>query len=202
MSRRAKSASPRVRPVKTWRPELPGLSKPHAAALLPSLLLFATTALSTPAYADARALDFYILRQPIDGALLDLALQARVSLGGSLTSCAGVSPAISGRMSLDAALTRLLAGSGCRHVIRQDGAVIISRRPSATPAPARPIAPRPVAPMAPPEDVAQVSEVVVTAPRRPELIQSSSSAMTAVGAERIAAPGSPACRGWTASSPE
>ena len=185
MSRRVKSASPRVRPVKTWRPELPGLSKPHAAALLPSLLLFATTALSTPAYADARALDFYIPRQPIDGALLDLALQARVSLGGSVTACSGVSPALSGRMSLDAALTRLLAGSGCRHDIRQDGAVIISRRPIATPAPARPNIPRPIAPVGPPEDVAQVSEVVVTAPRRPELIQSSSSAITAVGAERI-----------------
>lgn len=164
MSRRAESASPRVRPVKTWRPELPGLSKPHAAALLPSLLLFATTALSTPAYADARALDFYIPRQPIDGALLDLALQARVSLGGSVTACSGFGPAINGRMSLDAALTRLLAGSGCRHAIRQDGAVIISRQLSAASAAARPIAPRPTAPVAPPEDVAQVSEVVVTAP--------------------------------------
>jgi len=100
-----------VRPVKGGRPQRLALSKPHAAALLPSLFLFATTALSTPAQADARLLDIYIPRQSVDDALLDLALQARVSLGGSLTSCAGVSPAISGRMSLDAALTRLLAGS-------------------------------------------------------------------------------------------
>ena len=176
-----------VRSVKSGRPQRLGLSKPHAAALLPSLFLLATTALSTPAHADARLLDIYIPRQWVDDALLDLALQARVSLGGSLASCAGVSPTISGRMSLDAALTRLLAGSGCRHAIRQDGAVIISRQSSTAPAPApaRPIAPRPAAPVAPPQDVAQVSEVVVTAPRRPELIQSSSSAMTAVGAERI-----------------
>jgi outer membrane receptor protein involved in Fe transport len=179
-----------VRPVKGGRPQRLALSKLRAASpVIPSLFLLATTALSTPAQADARLIDIYIPRQSVDDALLDLALQARVSLGGSLTSCVGVSPTISGRMSLDAALARLLAGSGCRHAIRQDGAVIISRHSSAPPAPARPIAPRPDAHVAPTQDVTQVSEVVVTAPRRPELIQSSSSAMTAVGAERIARAG-------------
>ena len=173
-------------PAEARRPPNSGHSRSRAAALIPSLGLLLTTALSAPAQAaDARTLDFYVPRQSVDGALLDLALQARVSLGGSLNACAGTSPALQGRMSLDTALTRILAGSGCRHVIRADGAVIISRAPSRasppTAPPARSTPPR----LAPTEDVAQVSEVIVTAPRRPELIQDSSSAMTAVASERI-----------------
>jgi iron complex outermembrane receptor protein len=175
-----------VAPAETRRPPNSGHSRSRAAALIPSLGLLLTTALSAPAQAaDARTLDFYVPRQSVDGALLDLALQARVSLGGNLNACAGTSPALQGRMSLDTALTRILAGSGCRHVIRADGAVIISRAPSRasppTAPPARSTPPR----LAPTEDVAQVSEVIVTAPRRPELIQDSSSAMTAVASERI-----------------
>jgi outer membrane receptor protein involved in Fe transport len=179
-----------VRPVKTRRPKTLGFSRPRAAAIFPSFVLLLTTALTTPAQADARTLDLYIPRQSIDGALLDLALQARVSLGGSLTACSGVSPAINGRMSLDTALARLLSGSGCRYAIRSDGAVIISRIPRTTPStPLPPPARRPVAQIVQTSEAVQVSEVVVTAPRRPELIQTSSSAMTAVDAERIARSG-------------
>lgn len=72
-----KSASTPVRSVKGGRPERLGRSKPHAAALLPSLFLLATTALSTPAQADARLFDIYIPRQSVDDALLDLALDRK-----------------------------------------------------------------------------------------------------------------------------
>jgi outer membrane receptor protein involved in Fe transport len=156
----------------------------RAAVLISGLVLLSTAAWTAPAQAaDAPTFDIYIPRQPVDGALLDLALQTRVSLGGSVTACSGTSAALSGRMSLDAALSRLLSDTGCRHTIRSDGSVIISRTVRSRAA-ATPPAPRPPQPAAT-DVVAQLSEVVVTAPRRPELIQDSSSAMTAVADERI-----------------
>lgn len=189
MPRRAKSASTHVGPAEAERRRIPIRARSRAAAPISSIALLAAFALAAPAYAaDARRIEFYVPRQNVDQALLDVALQARVSLGGNLDACSGVSPAVQGRMSLDTALTRILAGSGCRHAIRSDGAVIVSRAPRpATPALPSPQSAR--APTPPTTEAVQISEVVVTAPRRPELIQRSSSAMTAVPTERIARSG-------------
>ncbi|WP_159457579.1 TonB-dependent receptor [Brevundimonas sp. SH203] len=174
-----------MRPAEAGRPEPLDLSRSRAAALNVSFALVATAALATPAWAaQPHVLDLYVPRQPVDHALLDLALEARVSLGGSVTACTGTSPVLRGRMTLDAALDRILAGSGCRYLIRPDGAVIISPAPRVSPMP--PSTPsRTTSRPAPSTEAVQVSEVVVTAPRRPELIQRSSSAMTAVTGDRI-----------------
>lgn len=179
----------RVRPAEARRPRNLGLSRSRAAVLNATLALAATSALAAPAWAaEPHVFELYVPRQPVDRALLDLALQARVSLGGGVAACTGTSPALRGRMTLDAALDRILADSGCRYLIRPDGAVIISSAPrvASTPAtpssrPAPPPAPRPAAAT----ETVQVSEVVVTAARRPELIQRSPSTLTAVTGDRI-----------------
>lgn len=132
---------------------------------------------------DARDQTFHIPAQRVEDALLDLALQSRRSLGGDLHQCRGSSPALSGAMSLNTALTRILAGSGCTHVIRSDGAIFIRR--AATPlVPMRPASP-PSAPVPAPAPVelgeeTRVSEIVVTAPRHPDTPQHVPAAVAAL----------------------
>ncbi|NBW07425.1 MAG: TonB-dependent receptor [Caulobacteraceae bacterium] len=140
-----------------------------------------TTLLATPAEAQqARA--FNIPRQGVRDALLDLALQSRRSLGGEVGACRGESPAVHGAMSLETALDRVLAGSGCTWSIGAGGAVII-RRVAAAPAPT----PRHVA--APvidyPGEASQLSDIVVTAERRPDTAQQAPVALTALSGDRI-----------------
>jgi len=131
----------------------------------------------------ATQLTLRIAAQPRSDALLDLALQARLSMGGDLPRCSGHSPAINGRMSVEAALNRLLAGSGCDHVVERDGSVTIRRRP-----PARSRPPPMVTPTAIQTDVvSQLSDIVVTATRRPEFPQRAPSAMSALSGLQLEA---------------
>lgn len=100
--------------------------------------------------------------QPLDGALLSLAQQANVQLAaaGDL-DLARRSGEVSGVMSVDTALTRLLSGTGYSHQLRADGVVIVmqtSRRAPSIPQHASVVAP----------DVTDLSRVVVTARRRDE----------------------------------
>lgn len=127
---------------------------------------------------------FRIPAQGVEDALLNLALQSRRSLGGDISQCRGTSQALNGVMSLDAALTRILADSGCSHVIRSDGAIVIRRTPT------RSSAPRRAAPVHEPltssdgEEIA-VSEIVVTAPRHPETPQRVPAAIAAVSGYEV-----------------
>ncbi|CAN5351712.1 TonB-dependent receptor [soil metagenome] len=145
--------------------------------------------------ANVRPLSLNIPSQRVSEALLDLALHARISVGGDITACRGISPAIVGSRSLDQALTRILAGSGCSYAIHQDGAVIIHRDVAAPPA-RRPWFRRrsspPVvttAPPAPPSEATALSDVVVTASRRPESPQRAPMAISAVTGGQIVANG-------------
>ncbi len=125
---------------------------------------------------------FHVASQPVEDALLDLALQSRRSLGGDLRRCRGRSPALSGPMTLDEALTRLLAGSGCSHVVRADGAIVIRRaqpRSAAAPRPA-PSRPVPPEPSTAPAEPFELSEIVVTAPRHLDTPQSVPAAIAAL----------------------
>lgn len=143
-----------------------------------------TTLLASPAEArQTHAGTFNIPRQRVSDALLDLALQSRRSLGGDIAACRGLSPAVTGAMTLEAALSRLLAGTGCTSTIGSNGAVFIRRaavtsRPTAPHAVASPARPLPV-------DVSQLSDIVVTAERRPDTAQQSPSALTAISGDRI-----------------
>lgn len=135
-----------------------------------------------------RRVSFHIPAQRVETALLDLALQGRVSLGGDLSACQGNTATLSGVMTLDRALSRLLAGSGCSYSVSTSGAVIIRRAERVRPpAPAAP-APRPTpAPVA--LDSAELSDVVVTAERRPDSPQSAAVPVTAVSGEQISRAG-------------
>lgn len=101
-----------------------------------------------------------ISAKPVHAALIDFALQADLSLGGDLEACAGPAPAISGRMSPQAALDRILAHSGCGYVMPDPRTVLI--RKAAQPRP------RHAAVIAPPTSLG-LGEVVVTAQRYPNL---------------------------------
>ena len=100
-----------------------------------------------------------IAAKPVHAALIDFALQAELSLGGDLDACRGQAPALTGRLSVKAALDRLLAGSGCDYQQPDPRTVIIRRlaapmrSPKSTPA---------AAPLG-------LGEVVITAQRYPNL---------------------------------
>jgi outer membrane receptor protein involved in Fe transport len=97
--------------------------------------------------------------KPVHAALIDFALQAELSLGGDLDACRGLAPALAGRLSVTAALDRLLAGSGCGYRQSDPRTVIIYRAaPRAHPAEPTPATP----PLG-------LGEVVITAQRYPNL---------------------------------
>ena len=171
--------SARRRPATPWR-------------ILTLLLLAASP--SAPALAQSRASDTVSLntpRQQVDEALLTLAMQTRRSLGGDLRACHGTAPALRGRMSLSAALERVLAGSGCTGIVRADGAILIRRAPSPAPTPAPPARPRPRTP--PPsttiavagDDATRLSDIVVTVERRAETPEEVAAALTAIAGPQI-----------------
>ena len=135
---------------RTWR----------AAALAASLV--AGAAQAAPSSAPVR---LRIPAKPVRAALIDLALQADLSLGGDLDACLGDAPALSGRMPLDVALRRLLAGSGCVYV-QPDARTVVVRK--AAPVPAVRPAPRPSPVPEPPTSLA-LGEIVITAQRYPNL---------------------------------
>lgn len=158
-----------------------GLTQSALGGLL-TLLLAAPPALAS----SARTFSANLPVQPVRGALLDLAVQARVSLGGDVASCTGTSPRLTGSIRLDAALGRVLSDSNCIYQIRPDGAVIIRRivhtAPTAAatpPAIAHPT-PAPVTIITP-----MLSDVIVTAGRSSESPQTTPTALTAFTGQQI-----------------
>ena len=147
-----------------------------------------------PAFASDRTFAFNLPAQGLSDSLLELAVQARTPLGGDLSACRGRVPAVRGDMSLRAALDRLLRGQTCTYVLTADRSIIIRR----TPRPTRPASPpRPLSPVSesaaalatpdPVYPVAVVSEVVVTAQRRPASPQNAPVAVTSISAVQIQA---------------
>jgi len=139
-----------------------------------------------PARAQTRRDATYIISmsgQRLDDALLNLALQTRRSLGGDIRACRGSAPSLRGTMTLDAALARLLAGSGCRYSIRNDGAIFIRRA-------ARENAPRPefvvsAASSSPEALTSQLGDIIVTAERRAETLEEAPVALTGISGLQI-----------------
>jgi iron complex outermembrane receptor protein len=147
-----------------------------------------------PAEASDRRLNLHIPSQQVEAALLEMALQARMSLGGDLSACRGVAPAVNGTMTLDSALSRLLAGSGCTYSVSGSGAILIRRAERARPAIVAPPPPPPrsVVPVTvevATEEASALSDVIVTAERRPESPQNAAIAVTALSGEQITVAG-------------
>lgn len=127
--------------------------------------------------ADAR-FRFEIPPRPYADALIDLGLQANVTLLGTASCGTGGRAALSGRYTLEQALDRLLAGAPCDYAVVDARTVRIRpARRSAPPAPAAPSARDPVF----------VSEVVVTATKRPAALSRLPAGVSAISRDQIAA---------------
>lgn len=145
------------------------------------LAAVALAALAAASGAQAAEVRLRLPRKPVRAALIELALQAELSLGGDLDACRGESPPLSGRMPLETALARLLARSGCEFTLL-DARTVVVRRPRPPPAPARP----PSSPAPRPETPAAIGEIVVTAQRYPNLPGRTPYALSAVSGAAIA----------------
>ncbi|CAN7196270.1 TonB-dependent receptor [Phenylobacterium sp. LjRoot225] len=137
--------------------------------------LAASLILGLPATARASDPVFAIPKQPRESALLALAQEAGLSLGFAPDAhCAGHA-SLSGAMSVDRALDRLLAGSACRALRPDARTIVIRARPDATASsPAEP-----AALPAPAVEPRTVAELVVTADKTPRLLSAAPYALTA-----------------------
>ncbi len=132
------------------------------------LTALSLTAVLAPAVASAASpqVRVNVPAKPVHAALIDLALQTQVSLGGDLFACRGRSEAVSGRMPLSEALRRVLAHSGCGYVIHDAATVVVTPRPRLPAFLQKLTAPPP----RPPPSPLALGEVVITAPKSPELL--------------------------------
>ena len=136
---------------------------------------------STPPQVAASAI-FSIPPQTRTSALLSLGRQAHVSIGiRSGVRCSGLTFAF-GRMTVPQALDRILKGSACMAQIIDARTFLIMSRP-----PPQRLAHQALA--APVERAVDVSEVIVTASKRPELEARAASGLTALPQAQLSALG-------------
>jgi iron complex outermembrane receptor protein len=151
------------------------------------LLMLAPIAFAGSAHA-ASLRHFEIPSKPIGEALIDFAIQADISLGGS-ARCTGRSAALAGDLTIEAGLTRLLAGGACRFVMVAPDTVRIVAAPKPTPVPA-PVQHAAPAPALHREVVMRptsvtLPEVIVTATRRAAIASRLADSISVVGADAI-----------------
>lgn len=130
------------------------------------LAVLALTPMLSAFRADAAAQrPFNVPRQPLRAALVQLAIQARVSISiGDAAGCAATGNAVAGRLPLEVALTRLLEGTGCTFHWIDAGAVEIAKSPAM---PKPPPVVRSAAATSSAAPAGALDEVVVVATRRP-----------------------------------
>ncbi|MBC7667748.1 MAG: TonB-dependent receptor [Gemmatimonadaceae bacterium] len=151
-----------------------------AARALASSLIFPLALALTWASADAAraAQARYAIAIPAKArseALIDLGVQARVTLGGA-SSCPGRSPAVVGAMSLRQALDAITAGAPCRFEILDDATVSILRGGPTARASSVTTVVEPVSPL---------EGVVVTATKRPTRLGSAAGGVSVIGAGQL-----------------
>jgi iron complex outermembrane receptor protein len=170
------------------RPDDPGHPGAIAAACLRrSAPLFALTlasslALAGEASATPTRFRFDIPAKPRSEALIDVGVQARVTLGGA-SSCSGRSAAVAGVLTLRQALQAVTAGAPCRFQILDNATVSIRpARPSRSVAGAG--TPPAVAP--PPVVVAPaIDSIIVTATKRPTRLGTAAGGLSVISAARL-----------------
>jgi outer membrane receptor protein involved in Fe transport len=111
-------------------------------------------------------------------ALIDLGLQANVSILGTAACGPGGRVELSGRYSLEEALSRLLAGAPCRYRIVDARTVRITAAPPVLQLPAPREAPR---------SATVVAEVMVTATKRPAALGRLPAGVSAISGDQIIA---------------
>lgn len=146
-----------------------------------SALLIAPSAFAagSPSY------DFHIRPKPLSEALIDFAVQSNLSIGG-VSACAGRSEGLTGRLTVDEGLRRLLEGSNCRfRRVASDTVRILPQE--APPPPATATATPP--PATAPEPMPVLQEVVVNATKRTAAVDQLPYAVSALDAEALQAAG-------------
>ncbi len=160
-----------------------------APSRVPTGLIGATAAamIAVPAFgalASDAVLRFDIAAAPLPSALLDFAIQARVSIStGAAADCRRAANPLIGRFALADGLNRLLAGTGCGYRMSGDGAIIIfrAREPMAVATHGAPPGGR--------QPGLGVQEVVVTAARRTALVDRAPYSVSVVPGADMAAAG-------------
>lgn len=139
--------------------------------------LSSSLALSTAAFAASPPrYQIHIAAKLRAEALIDLGIQARVTLGGA-QACGGRGPALSGEMSLRQALTKLTTGA-CRFEILDASTVRITALPAAAPAPP----PRAISVA---HQTVAIEEVLVTATKRRTRLRSAPGGVSVVSSARL-----------------
>ena len=141
-----------------------------------AVFLALVPASAAPARAASRAVHaFAIPAEPVQAALIDFAIQANVSVGGG-ARCSGRASGLSGTLTNDAALTRLLAATSCdfRQVAPDVFRIVERAAPERHPQP-----------FAAPPNVQTVAQVVVTATKRRAVADQLPDAVSTVPAAEI-----------------
>lgn len=111
-------------------------------------------------------------------ALIDLGVQARVSLGGA-SSCPGRSGAVVGVLTLRQALDAVTSGAPCRFEILDNATVSVRPvRPAVHPKP-------PVVAPSTPVSASTLDSVIVTATKRPTRLGAAAGGVSVIGAPRL-----------------
>jgi iron complex outermembrane receptor protein len=128
--------------------------------------------------------NFAIAAKSTSEALIDLALQSGITIGGG-ANCQGRKTALTGRFTVAEGLDRLLNGAACRYEFIDAHTV----RVVAISPPSRPDAPKPVRAAAEPQAEAvstSVPELIVTATKRPGFTGDFPGALSVVGGVELA----------------
>ena len=169
----------RPRPDDLGRPGAIAVARLRLSSSAFVLILASSLALPGEGRAASDHFTFKISAKPRSEALIDLGVQARVTLGG-VSACPGRSPAVVGAMTLRQALSAVTAGAPCRFEILDNATVSIL--------PVRP-APRVVTPAATATPVSEparaIESVIVTATKRPTRLGAAAGGVSVVGAERL-----------------
>jgi outer membrane receptor protein involved in Fe transport len=145
-------------------------------------------ALATPAAAQAPAYSLSIPAKAAAEAMIDLALQANISILGA-QACTGASPRLTGRFTLTQALTRL-AEHRCAFQIVDARTVRLSPLPAAPPSPSIFARRAPVQPASPPvveRREAPMGEIVVTATKRDLLLGAAAASVSVISGAQLRA---------------
>jgi outer membrane receptor protein involved in Fe transport len=152
------------------------MSRPVFAVTLASTLILAGACDAATA-----RFNFRIPAKARSEALIDLGVQARVTLGG-VSACTGRSPAVAGALTLPQALETITAGGACRFEILDAKTVAIhAARPMAT---APRVAPPPPLPKVV-EPALALDSVIVTATKRSMRLGATAGGVSVISAERL-----------------
>ncbi|CAN7440965.1 TonB-dependent receptor [Caulobacter sp. LjRoot300] len=172
----------RGRPDDPGHPGATAAACPRRSAPLFALALTSALALVGEAGAAPAKFRFDIPAKPRSEALIDVGVQARVTLGGA-SSCPGRSAAIAGVLTLRQALGAVTAGAPCQFEILDNATVSI--RPARPSRSAERAGPPPAAAPPPVVTAPAIDTIIVTATKRPTRLGAAAGGLSVISAARL-----------------